>query len=131
MVPPEALVWKLQVKPVPVPPDGENALVPRGVTVALDGVTLTPAVTVMFAVAKLPSESVTFTTSVALPVRPAVYTPLTSVPPEAFEVNTQAKPTPLPPDAAKVRVPPGGREPLGGERDRPAVTVMERVAVLP
>jgi hypothetical protein len=74
------------------------------------GETVTPDVTVTFTVAVFPSESVTVTTSVTLPVAPAVYEPVpgSMLPPEGLAVSAKAKPVPLPPVAEKVRVPRGG-----------------------
>ncbi len=59
------------MKPVPLPPLALKLCVPRGATVAALGLIVTPAPTVTVALALLPSESVTVTTSVVLPVAPA------------------------------------------------------------
>jgi hypothetical protein len=57
------------------------------------------AVTVTFAVAPLPKESLTWTTSVTPPVGPAVYVPaIESIePPDTFVASDQMYPTPDPP----------------------------------
>src|SRR5204863_9591586 len=77
------------------------------------------AVTETFAVTALPSESVTWTMSVTLPVLPAAYAPLVAliVPPEAFVARVQAYPEPAPPLAEKLTLPPGGADALAGEME--------------
>ena len=73
---------------MPLPPCGVNVIDPLGATEPEEGDRLTPAVTVMFAAAVFPSESVTCATAVTLPVAPAVYTPLLVIdPPEGCEVS--------------------------------------------
>ena len=72
MLPPDAFVDSDQVYPVPLPPEAVNAWLPLGGKVAVAGEMVTPAVTVTLRVAVFPSESVTWTTSVTLPVDPAV-----------------------------------------------------------
>ena len=72
MLPPDAFVDSDQIYPVPLPPEAVKAWVPRGGTVAVAGEMVTPAVTVTLRVAVFPSESITWTTSVTLPVDPAV-----------------------------------------------------------
>ncbi len=70
--PPEALFTKLNVNPVPLPPVATSVTVPRGATIGAAGDRITPAPTVTFAVALLPSASVAVTTSVTDGVAPAV-----------------------------------------------------------
>ena len=72
MLAPEALVASVYVKPVPLPPDAPKVWVARGATVAVVGLIVTPGPIVTVAVALLPSESVTLTTSDVLAVGPAV-----------------------------------------------------------
>ena len=72
MLAPEALVASDQVKPVPLPPEAVKAWLLPVDTLAVAGVTETPAVTVMLRLAVLPRESVTWTISVTLPVAPPV-----------------------------------------------------------
>src|SRR5512140_375165 len=57
MDPPELLVWRDQVNPVPEPPVAVNAWLARGATVGLAGAMVEPAVTETLAVRALPSES--------------------------------------------------------------------------
>ena len=71
MVPPEALVDSDQVKPAPLPPLAVKVADPRGAVVATPAME-TPGPTATFSVAALPSESMTWTTSVTLAVAPAV-----------------------------------------------------------
>jgi hypothetical protein len=71
-VPPDALVVREKAMPAPLPPEAVKVLAPRGATLVALGVMLSPPPTEMLAVALLPSESVTVTTSVALGVGPAV-----------------------------------------------------------
>src|SRR5687768_12781833 len=94
---------------------------------------LTPAVTVTFLVAVLPSESVTRTTSVTPPVEPAVYAPVPAPmePPELFVWNDQVYPVALPPLAEKDWPPLGATLALAGEMLTPAPTVTFTVAVFP
>ncbi len=72
MLPPDALVANDHVKPVPLPPEAVKAWLLPVCTLAVAGATETPAVTVMLRLAVLPRESLTWTTSVTLPVAPAV-----------------------------------------------------------
>ena len=59
--------------PAPLPPEAVKVLLPRGATLVALGLMLSPPwPTETLAVALLPSESVTVTTSVALGVGPAV-----------------------------------------------------------
>ncbi len=69
--PPELLVDRDQVYP-PLPPDAPKLMVLLGRVLVVVGVIDTPAVTLTFRVARLPSESTTSTTSVTPPVDPAV-----------------------------------------------------------
>src|SRR5512137_1644879 len=96
---------------------------PRGGSVIARGVMEPVDHTVTLAVAVLLSESVTRITSVTEGVRPAVYRPPTSVPPERLVTNAQVKPVPLPPEGVKVRAPRGGAWPVAGASVTPAVTV--------
>jgi hypothetical protein len=104
MEPPEAFVAIAQEKPEPEPPLAEKATLPPGEADALAGEMETPAVTETLRVVVLESESVTLTTSVTLPVAPAVYAPVEAltVPPEALVTRAQVYPLPDPPEAVRV-----------------------------
>jgi hypothetical protein len=132
-LPPEGADCMDQLKPEPLPPDALKLTLPLGVVLGAAGRMLTPAVTVMFAVAVLPSESVTFTTSVTLPVVPAEYAPVeaTTLPPDGADIIVHVRPLPLPPDAPKAMVPFGALLGADGEMLSAAVTVTLAVAVLP
>ena len=123
----------MYVKPVPLPPDALKLCVPRGARLAVAGVIVTPAPTVIVADALFPRESVTLTTSVALPVDPAVYAPVVpfTLPPEPLVVSVYVKPVPLPPDALKLCVPRGARLAVAGVIVTPAPTVTVAVALFP
>jgi hypothetical protein len=133
IVPPDAFVASDHAQPVPLPPAAVNVRLALGASVAVAGVIDTPAVTVMLTVAVFPSESTTWTTSVTLPVAPAVYRPLPEsiVPPESLATNDQAYPLALPPAAANVQLAFGASVTDAGEIDTPAVTVTFTVAVFP
>jgi len=133
MVPPDALVARDQVKPVPLPPEALKVIRPPGETLAVAGEIETPGPTATLRVATLPKESVTWTTSVTLPVGPAVYSPVagTIVAPEASVASDQMKPLPLPPEAPKMRLPLGGTLAVAGEIETPGPTATSRVATLP
>jgi hypothetical protein len=68
---PEWLTLIENTNPVPLPPEALSMTEPCGGTLAVAGRRVTPAPMAMVAVAELPSESVTFTTSVTLGVAPA------------------------------------------------------------
>jgi hypothetical protein len=134
MLPPDAFVVRTQLHPTPLPPVAANVSAPRGGVVAEGGETIeTPAVTVTLRVARFPSESVTCTTSVTVPVGPAVYAPVVGsrVPPDAFVANDHAYPAPLPPTALNDSVARGATDAAGGEIETPAVTLTLRVATFP
>ena len=133
MLAPEPLVVSVYVKPVPLPPDALKLCAARGARLAVAGVIVTPALTVIVADALFPRESVTFTTSVVPPVDPAVYAPVVplTLPPEPLVVSVYAKPVPLPPDALKLRLPRGATVAVAGVIVRPAVTVIVAVALFP
>ena len=115
------------------PPDAVNVWLPLGARETVAGEMDAPAVTVTVLVATLPSESVARTTSVALPVGPAMYAPVlvARVAPEAFVASDQVQPAPLPPDAVNVWLPLGASDTVAGEMDAPALTVTLAVAVFP
>ena len=69
--PPDASVVRRQIT-APDPPVVVNSTPPSGVTAIAAGTTTSVGTTVTIAVAMLPSESVTFTTSTPPPVAPAV-----------------------------------------------------------
>ena len=73
------------MNPVPLPPAAVKVRPPRGEMPVALGVMETRGPTVTLAVAVRPRESVMVTTSVTLPVAPAVYAPLASMlPPDAL-----------------------------------------------
>ncbi len=132
IVAPDPLVISVYVNPVPLPPDPLKARVPSGATLAEAGLIEIPALTVIVALALLPSASVTFTTSVVLPVAPAVYRPLAfTLPPEPLVVSVYVNPVPLPPDPLKLLVPRGATVAVVGVMLTPALTVSVALALLP
>ena len=72
MLPPEALVTKDQVNPVPDPPLAEKVAFPRRGKVIAAGETVTPGPTAMVFVRMFPAESSTSTMSVPFGFGPAV-----------------------------------------------------------
>jgi hypothetical protein len=72
IVPPDGALAIVQVQPVPLPPEAVKVTAPPCATSASAGATTTLGPTAIDAVASLPSESVTRTTSVTPPVAPAV-----------------------------------------------------------
>jgi hypothetical protein len=133
IVAPEALAASDHAQLDWLPPAAVNVWLAFGASVTADGVIDTPAVTVTLTVAAFPSESTTWTTSVTLPVEPAVYWPLAEsiVPPEALVASDQTNPASLPPLAVNVRLALGASVAVDGEVDTPAVTVTFTVAVFP
>ena len=104
MLAPEPFVVRLNTKPLPLPPDALKVWLPRGARLGLAGDSVSPPPTDTLALALLPSESVTLTTSVVLAVGPAVYAPVVPLmlAPEPLVVSVYVKPVPLPPDALKL-----------------------------
>ena len=70
--PPEALVVRVKVNPLPLPPLAVKVSIPRGGTTGAAGDSVTPAPTATLAVALPPRASTTWTTSVTEGVGPAV-----------------------------------------------------------
>jgi hypothetical protein len=69
---PAAFTCSDQKYPLPLPPVAANCCEPRGATVAVSGVMLTPGPTEMVAVAELPRLSTSFTVSDFAPTPAAV-----------------------------------------------------------
>ncbi len=131
-LPPDPFVVSVYVNPIPLPPLALKLRVPSGATLADAGLIETPAPTVMVAPALLPSASVTVTTSVVLPVAPAVYMPLPfTLPPDPFVVSVYVNPVPLPPLAVKLREARGAAVAVVGEIVTPAPTAMVALALFP
>src|SRR5215471_12449915 len=133
MLPPEALVLSANRKLLPLPPEAVKPTLPRGATLTDGGLMVTAAPTATLAVALLPSESTTRTTSVTLPVAPAVYRPVDESiePPEALVCSDQAKPLPEPPEAMNMTVPLGAAVAGEGTMTMPPPTETLVVATLP
>src|SRR5436853_3862784 len=109
MVAPELFDGTEKTKPLPLPPAALKVCVPLVFNVTAAGVMVMPAVTVTFRVVVAPAPSLSWTTSVAFPLAPAVYAPDEALidPPDWLVASDQPY-APLPPLPLNWIVPRGG-----------------------